>query len=50
MARSTADFASTTSMIEARLRFRIASRLSDDPEAAFFLSSVIPLDGLSMQI
>lgn len=41
MARSTADFASTTSMIEGRLRFRIASRFGEDPEAAF-LFSVIP--------
>jgi len=50
VARSTADFASTTSMTEGRLRLRTASRCCDDPEAAFLLFSVIPLDGLSTWI
>ena len=42
MARSTADFASTTSMIEARLRVRTASMPG---EAPFLLFSVILLAG-----
>lgn len=50
MARSTADFASTTSMIEARLRVRTASTAGEDPEAAFILFSTIPRGGLSIWV
>ena len=41
MARSTADFASTTSMVEGRLRLRTASMPGEDPDAALFLLSAI---------
>ena len=50
VARSTADFASTTSMTEARLLVRTASMLGEDTEAVFILFSAIPLDGISMLI